>query len=178
MGCYVGPNITAPSKFCHRLVPDRTPGPGRRSGSRRWHTKIAKLVQNRVRQAWTVAQAPLRCFRRSHPPRMVIPSPIRIDDHYDRVTAMRSVFERLCPGSSERMETVMDRNRHVHTMGFVCGSTRLRSTPTSATTPCGSPPKRRFASSQRRWDSRSHLRAHDASLRTVIAEPSFHALVH
>ena len=32
-------------------------------------------------------------------------------------------FERLCPGSSEWMKPVMDRDRLVHTVGFACGST-------------------------------------------------------
>ena len=101
---------------CHRS--SRNCGPCRE--------KIAKFGQGRVRKAWTVAQAPLRCFRRGYPPRKVIPPPIRIGDHYDRFRAMRSVFERLCPGFSERIKTVVDCNRLVPTAGFVCGSTRPR----------------------------------------------------
>ena len=72
------------------------------------------------------AQTPLRCFRRRHPPWKVIPLPIGIGDNDNRFAAMRPVFQRRCPGTSERMKTVIDRDRLIHLVGFVCGSTQRR----------------------------------------------------
>ena len=66
--------------------------------------EITKLGQGRVRQAWTVAQTPLRCVRRRHPQRKVIPMPIGIGDNDNRFAAMRPVFQRRCPDSSEEDE--------------------------------------------------------------------------
>ena len=62
-----------------------------------------------------------RRFRRGHPQRNVIPPFIRIGDHHNRFAAMRAVFERLCPGSGERMKTAMDGDRLACTMGFMGG---------------------------------------------------------
>ena len=110
--------IATPCRRWSRLC-----GPGR--------NEITKLGQCRVRQTWTVAQTPLRCFRCRHPQWKVIPLPIGIGDNDNRFAAMRPVFQRRGPGSSERMETVMDRDRLVHLVGFVCGSTRQHGTLTS-----------------------------------------------
>ena len=93
----------------------------------------------RVRQTWTVAQTPLRCFRRRHPQWKVIPLPIRIGDNDNRFAAMRPVFQRRCPGSSERMKTVIDRDGLVHLVGFVCGSTRRRTMPIWRSIRCARP---------------------------------------
>ena len=88
----------------------RTPNPSPANADffvegRRWsrlcglgRNEITKLGQGRVRQAWTVAQAPPRCLWRRHPQGQVIPLPIRIGDHYNRFAAMRPIFQLSLPG--------------------------------------------------------------------------------
>ena len=56
--------------------------------------------------------------------------PIAIGDNDNRFAAMRPVFQRRCPGTSERMKTVMDRDGLVHLVAFVCESTLPFATPT------------------------------------------------
>ena len=61
--------------------------------------------------------------------------PIGIGDNDNRFAAMRPVFQRRCPGSSERTKTVMDRDGLVYLVGFVCGSTPPPATLISPTIP-------------------------------------------
>ena len=49
--------------------------------------------------------------------------PIAIGDNDNRFAAMRPVFQRCCPGTSERVKTVIDRDGLVYLVGFVVYTT-------------------------------------------------------